>query len=258
MTSTVEVPTLKLGKTPARPDAVSFKLTTYLDTAALPAPPATFTKHDTLVTQPWSMLGNDHWGDCVFAGAAHETMLWNAEAKNTVTFTDDSVLSDYSAVTNFDPHDPSSDKGTDMQVAASYRRKTGVVDANGRRHQVAAYLAIKPSDQTLLQQAIYLFSNAGIGIRFPGSAMDQFHAGKPWTVVDGATIEGGHYIPAIGYDRQWVYVVTWGKLQKMSWEFYVEYCDEALCYLSTEMLTDNKSPDGLDADALRADLAQLG
>ncbi len=249
---------LKLGKTPARKDAVTFKLTAYLDTAALPAPPATCTKHDKLVTQPWSMLGNDHWGDCVFAGAAHETMLWNAEASSTVTFTDQSVLSDYSAVTHFDPNDPSSDRGTDMQAAASYRRKTGVVDADGRRHQVAAYLAITPSDETQLKQAVHLFSNAGVGIEFPGSAMDQFRAGKPWTVVDGAKIEGGHYVPAIGYNRHWVYVVTWGKLQKMSWEFYAKYCDEALCYLSTEMLTDGKSPEGLDVAALQADLAQLG
>ena len=258
MSTTVESPTLKLGKTPARPDAVTFKLSAYLNTAALPTPPATFTKDDKIVAQPWSMLGNDHWGDCVFAGAAHETMLWNTEAQHPVTFTDDSVLSDYSAVTGFDPNDPNTDKGTDMQVAASYRRKTGIVDGSGQRHQVAAYLAIKPSDETELKQAVYLFSNAGIGIQFPGSAMDQFRAGKPWTVVAGATIEGGHYIPAIGYDHHYVYVVTWGKLQKMSWEFYVKYCDEAICYLSTEMLTGGIAPNGLDVAALQADLAQLG
>ena len=258
MSTTLDSRTFKLGKTPAREDAVSFKLQTYLDTAVLPSPPKRYTKHDTMVTQPWSMLGNDAWGDCVFAGAAHETMLWNAEANSTVTFTDQAVLSDYSAVTGFDPSDPATDKGTDMQVAASYRRRTGVVDGAGNRHQVAAYLAIQPSGETDLKTAIYLFSNAGIGIRFPGSAMDQFKAGKPWTVVAGAAIEGGHYVPAIGYDSRYVYVVTWGRLQKMSWQFFTQYCDEALCYLSTEMLTDGKNLEGFDVAQLQADLAKLG
>jgi hypothetical protein len=32
----------------------------------------------------WGMLGNDHYGDCVWAGAAHETMLWNKEAARNV------------------------------------------------------------------------------------------------------------------------------------------------------------------------------
>ena len=86
----------KLGKKPARPGAVKFKL-----------------------------------ANCVWAGAAHETMLWNKEAARTITFNDQSVLKDYSAVTGFNPNDPNTDQGTDMQVAASYRRKTGVHDAAG-------------------------------------------------------------------------------------------------------------------------------
>ena len=54
---------------------------------------------------------------------AHETMLWNKEAARTVTLNNESVLKDYSAVTGFNPNDPNTDQGTDMQVAA--RRNTG-------------------------------------------------------------------------------------------------------------------------------------
>src|SRR5882757_1904530 len=114
---------MKLGKLPARPNAVTFKLIDYA--VALLVPPKTF-GHQKLQTT-WGMLGNDKYGDCVWAGAAHETMLWNKEASKTVTFTDNEVLSDYSAVTGFNPSDPNSDQGTDMQVAASYRRKTGII-----------------------------------------------------------------------------------------------------------------------------------
>lgn len=249
-------PQLRLGKAPARKDAVKFKLSNYLDLAALPTPPSKG-GHQALVLDWEGMLGNDKYGCCVWSGAAHETILWNKEAGQPVKFDALSVLSDYSAVTGFNPNDPNTDQGTDMQVAASYRRKTGVKDATGKRHQVAAYLAIKPGDETELKQAVYLFSNVGIGIQFPVSAMTQFNAGKPWTVVSGSKIEGGHYVPIFGYDAKYVYLVTWGKLQKASWGFIKKYMDEGIVYLSDEMLSSGESIDGLNVGQLNSDLAQL-
>lgn len=248
--------TLKLGKTPARPGAMKFKFTDFVDKIALPTPPTNF-GHEGLIPA-WGMLANDQYGDCVFAGAAHETMLWNAEAKRVTAFTNKSVLSDYSAVTGFNPKDPSTDNGTDMQAAASYRRKTGMKDAKGKRHKIAAYLAIKPGDVPNLRRAMYLFGAVGIGIAFPASAMDQFNAGKPWTVVSRSPIEGGHYIPAIAWRNGKAVCVTWGKLQGMASAFYAKYCDEVVCYVSEEMLTAGKSPEGFDRAALLDALKTLG
>ena len=246
---------MKLGKLPARKDAVKFKLGEYLDGTLLPTAPKNF-GHERLVVN-WQPLGNIQYGDCVFAGAAHETMLWNREASRTAIFTDADVLSDYSAVTGFNPSDPSSDNGCDMQVAASYRRKTGVRDAKGQRHLVTAYLAITPKDVEELKQAIYLYSAVGIGIEFPNTAMTQFNQGKPWTVVRGASIEGGHYVPAVGYNSRYLYVVTWGKVQQMSWAFYKKYNDESIAYISEEMLNGDVSLEGFNLAQLELDLKQL-
>lgn len=244
---------MKLGKLPARKDSVKLKLANY--TSNLPTPP-TKSGHYAL-EKDWGMLGNDQYGDCVFAGAGHETLLWNAESGKNVQITTANALSDYSAVTGFNPNDPNSDQGTDMQVAASYRKKTGVVDASGKRHQIAAYLALTPGNVTQLKQAIYLFSAVGIGIQFPNYAMDEFNAGQTWHVKTGGTIDGGHYIPAVGYDRTYIYIVTWGKLQRMTWGFFKKYCDEAIAYISAEFLTGDKSPEGFNLAQLQSDLAQL-
>ena len=205
------------------------------------------------------MLGNDQYGDCVWAGAAHETMLWNKEAARTVAFNNTGVLKDYSAVTGFKPNDPSTDNGTDMQVAASYRRKTGVLDGQGKRHKVTAYLALKVGDIDQLALAIYLFGATGIGIKFPGSAMDQFNAGKPWDVVSNAKIEGGHYIPGVGRDQSGnIVIVTWGKTQLMTPRFFKKYCDEVIAYVSTEAIaTGGKTLDGFDLVQLEKDLNAL-
>jgi len=243
----------KLGKLPARKDVVKFKLSQY--DIALPTPPKTF-GHQKLVSS-WGMLANDEVGDCVIAGGAHETILWNQEAQKSINFTDQSVLSDYSAITGYDPSDSSTDQGTDMQAAASYRRKTGLKDAQTNRHKVAAYIAVTPTNKTEMKQAIYLFSAVGLGIQFPASAMSQFNAGKNWTVVKSSKIEGGHYVPVIGYDTSYVYLVTWGKLIKATWGFVTKYADEALVYVSSEMLTGDKSLEGFNTAQLLADLQAL-
>lgn len=249
----------KLGKKPARKGAVKFKLAKYLVKAELPTPPKVF-GHQGLVGASWGMLGNQNYGDCVWAGAAHETMLWNKEANQTAVFSDVGVLGDYSAVTGFKKGDPNTDQGTDVQVAASYRRKTGVLDANGKRHKVTAYLALSPGNLDQLVLGMYLFGAVGIGFRFPDSAMAQFNAGKPWDVTPGPAPTDGHYVPGVGRDAKGnIIVVTWGKLQLMTPRFYKKYCDEVVAYVSEEMLQPPKeiSLEGLDLTQLTTDLNAL-
>ena len=247
----------KLGKKPARAGAIKFALARYADTAALPPLPVVF-GHDGLIgAKAWQMLANDRYGDCVH-GAAHETMLLEREANAVVTFTDADVLGDYAAATGFDPDAPQTDQGTDMQAAADYRRKTGILDASGRRHTVAAYLALEPGDLTHLYMATYLFGAVGIGLQLPASAFDQTDRGRPWDVVPQSPNEGGHYVPLVGRQSNGLHVVTWGALQVMTEAFLKNYCDEAIAYVSQDCLVAQKSPEGFDYAALLRDLAALG
>lgn len=249
----------KLGKTPARRGAVKFKLSTYLVKHQLPTPPKMF-GHQGLIGKKWGLFANQRHHDCVWAGAAHETILWNKEAHRTVKFNDKNVLKAYAAVTGFNPKKPDTDRGTDIQHAASYRRKTGVLDDKGKRHKIRAYLALKPGDVELLAIAMYLFSAVGIGLRLPESAMKQFAAGKPWDVVPGRHRSGGHYVSGVGRDIKGNFVVvTWGRLQLMTPRFYKKYCDEAISYISEEMLVPpwNTTLEGLDLSQLNTDLKGL-
>jgi hypothetical protein len=250
----------RLGKLPARPDAVKLKMTRYLVPAELPKPPANF-GHDAVVGN-WQMLGNDTVGDCVIAGGLHETMLWTANGSVEATMSTAAAIKNYSAITGYRPSagpvgDNPTDQGTDMQVAASYRRRKGLVDAAGKRHKVGAYLAIDPGDLEQHFLAIYLFGAIGIGLNFPDSAMTQFRAGQPWTVVNGAKIEGGHYVSGIARRGGNLIVVTWGREQVVDAGFLAKYNDESIAYVSAEYLRAGKSPEGFDADQLNADLAAI-
>lgn len=246
--------TFKLGKTPARKDSIALQFGNYV-TKKLPAPPVSAGHKDLMGTDNWGMLANDKYGDCVWAGAGHETLLWNREAGISLTIEDKDALDAYAAVTGFKPNDPSTDNGTDMQAAAKYRQDIGLTDLAGNVHKVAAYLALQ--SDTDIKRAIYYFGAVGIGIKFPDYAMEQFKAGKDWEVKSHGKIEGGHYIPAISYDKNWVYIVTWGKVVRASWGFIKKYMDEGVVYLSKEMLVGGKSPEGFDITTLQADLLAI-
>jgi hypothetical protein len=246
------------GKKPARPDAVKFKFAKYFDLAALPTPPRRF-GHYRAVTN-WGELGNDIAGDCVWAGAGHETMLWNAANKRPLNIVSANALSDYSAVTGYSPHIPFSDRGTDMSDAAEYRRKTGIVDAKGIRHKVDAYVSIHAGDIDTLEVAAYVFGAVGFGMIFPATAKSQFQHGQPWDLVPGAMTEGGHYVCVVGKNSAGnLLLVTWGRLHAMTIPFAKRYNDENIAYLSLEWLDQNTmlTPDNFDRAALVKDLADL-
>ncbi len=253
---------LKLGKQPATPDARDLMFARYAKEAQLPTPPDTFGHEAMFGTKDWGMLGNDQWGDCAWAGSAHETMLLTKEGGNPATFTTDGVLSDYAAGTGFDPNagppgkNPT-DKGSNLRTVLKYRAKTGIIDASQQRHKIGAFVKLDQANLDEVLQAAYIFQAVGIGIEFPSSAMDQFNAGEPWDVVSGATIEGGHYVPLVGKNDN-LQVVTWGALQEMTPAFFAKYCDEAWAYLSSEDLDgQGVDPEGFDIAELKADLTAV-
>jgi hypothetical protein len=250
---------LKLGKMPAAPRPTDFKFADFAAAITLPNVPSRF-GHGTAFSN-WGMLGNDRYGDCVWAGAAHEHMLINKVVHNVdVKFDDQHVLGDYSAATGFNPNDPQTDNGTDVHVALSYRRKTGIADASGKRHQIGAYVSLDAKNWQHLEQAAYIFGAVGIGMQFPSSAMDQFNAGQIWDVVPGAKIEGGHYVPIVGSVQAsgQVTAITWGKHQALTKAFYEEYNDEAWTYVTNEELnTDGEGLHGFDIQKLNTYLTAL-
>jgi hypothetical protein len=248
---------MKLGKAPPRHDPRTLQFEKYIDPDLHITVPTSFGHERDVYKIPyedWGMLGNDNYGDCVFAGAAHETQIWNAERRVPVNFTDEAVLSDYAAVTGFNPVTGAGDNGTVVLDALNYRRKVGIVDAQGKRHKIAAYAAVEPGNWHNVLTALYLFHNIGIGINFPNTAMDQFNHGKPWTKIMNYRLDGGHYIPIVAKRGSYLDVVTWSRIQRMTKTFFQFFCDEAYVLFSEEMLMADRSSEGFDSNALLHDL----
>jgi hypothetical protein len=242
---------LKLGKRPATYDRRDI---TYADVrpagTSLPQAPLPGGGYGTDFAD-WLMLGNgpcddgsveSDWaayegaGDCAWAGPAHETMEASKNAARPVPgFTCLNVLEQYSAYSGYNPQTGANDNGSNVRDVLSWRQKKGLLDSAGAAHKIGTYVALEPGNTSQLWEALWLFEAVGIGINFPTSAMDQFNAGKMWSVVAGATIEGGHYVPVVGHPVQNVWTcVTWGKRQTMTPQFLTTYCDEAWAYIDPE------------------------
>lgn len=249
---------LKLGLKPPTHDDRDLKFAAYLK-KALPPHPATFGHLKEMAQVPWQMLGNDQYGDCAYAGSAHETMLWNKLRGVDVPFDTKVVLQCYGEQTGFNPATGEGDNGTDMREQMKYRQKTGILDVNGNRHIIGAYTWLEPGNWNQMLQACWMMDSVAIGFRVPSSVMDQFNSGKKWDVThhDGP-IEGGHYVPGFGLNSAGdLVLVTWGREQAMTRAFYEKYCDQACAIVSLEVMVDGKSPEGFAMDDLISDLSSL-
>lgn len=252
----------KLGKAAASDQSVKLKLGDYLPKGRPLTPPKNF-GHENLVSS-WGMLKNDVAGDCVFAGAAHEHLIWSAEGGHATAFTDQGVIQAYSDVTGYDPaqtgptgYNPT-DQGTVVADALKYRRTHGMVDAFGKVHKIEAYAKLVPGNITELANATYLFSAVGVGLQLPEYAIDQFKNGEPWNIISGNYDNiGGHYVPILAKRNGYFACVSWGKLQLISPLFIKAFCDEAYALFDSEMLRSGKSLDGFDQAGLLRNLRAL-
>jgi hypothetical protein len=68
---------------------------------------------------------------------------------------------------------------------------------------------------------------------------------------------GGHCIPIIGYDSEWLTVITWGAPMKMSWRFAVAFVDELYAVLSPDFIASGEAPNQIALQQLQADLAAI-
>jgi hypothetical protein len=182
--------------------------------------------------------GFEGCGDCAWAGPAHETMELCKNAGRLVpTFTGKAVVDEYAAYSGYDPKTGANDTGSNVRDVLNWRRSKGIKDANGGLHKIGVFVALEPRNLAHIIEAAWLFECVGIGFEVPGSAMQQFEEGKPWSVVHGAQIEGGHYVPVVGRPGPgYLAVITWARRQLMTDQFFSTYSDEAYAYVSGETI----------------------
>lgn len=160
----------------------------------------------------WGMDANDRYGDCTIAGVDHVSAAWNASL------------------------------GLDLprmsvpQLVATYMRLTGGADSGLSEQHVAHLWMVTSIFGYTIRSAVRVPNNhvrqviaqnkvAYLGVVLPESAEQQTEQGKPWSVVP-SSIAGGHCVVGVGYDPEFLTIVTWGSLQKVTWDWWEKYAME--------------------------------
>ncbi len=237
----------------------ALKLSDYIH-AELANPPAAISRpHPGF---QWGMLANDKIGDCVIAMMLHSIEDFHLDAGTPPpAFTDADAISIYSAITGYNPNDPSSDRGTDEGAAMRYWEHPGLQSTDNGSHTIVATVAVDPSNLNECRIAIDEFIDLQIGIALPISAQGE----TEWTVVgDGKTGHsapgswGGHGIPYREYDAATFKCVTWGAELLLTVPFHQDYAQEAHVVVTQEMLNkQGVGPSGVAWDELIADIKAL-
>jgi hypothetical protein len=234
----------KLGKLDAVPLVGVCHLADYA-VEKLPTPP-------NFISVPavtnWEMFGNDQYGDCTLAGAAHLDMAWNVEVKER-----DLIPSEREVVKEYFSMTGGQDTGlNEGQVLTHWHRK-GLFS-----YRIAAFAPVPHNNIEAIKQAIAFYGGCYFGVQLPESAQQQFVPGgvSTWSVVPGSPIEGGHAISGVGYNTQGIQVVTWGQIVTCTYDWLAQYLDEAYAILPKQFVQAGKGP-ALDLASLQADLAKL-
>lgn len=214
------------------------------------------------------MYANDEFRDCVWAMIGHAIQVltynnWGMVGEQTVTT--DALLKGYHDVTGFDPSDPSTDQGTNIQDALDYWRKTGIARTDGSVDQILAFAEIDHADRDMVKHAIDIFEVMLVGVNLPQSAEDQFNQKQPWTLVKGSPILGGHAILDGGY-----HVVnsagalehldaTWGDDTRIEEDFWNECVEETWIVITKDLMARNggTGPRGFNMDIFAEDFHEM-
>jgi len=209
-------------------------------------------------TSAWPMLANDQFNCCTSAAAGHMVHHWTAANHDSVFLTDQDIIRAHAALTGDRLMDCVS-----MLDALKYWRKSGIGD-----HLINSFVEGRPKDEDQMRCIIHLFGSAYIGLDLPhfACAGDPLQwPSIPWAIPPQITAEdsapqptNGHCVTAIGYDADGLYVVTWGVMKTMSWDFYKAYNVETFAVLSEDWVQENEDcPTGFSCAKLAQDLHEV-
>lgn len=202
------------------------------------------------------MLGNDTHGDCVVADDLHSIMLWDKldADPDQQNYTDAQALAFYQQA-SIALNGSAADQGLMILDFLKWRMKTPSPDVAQRK--LVGFGTFDHLNHVAVKQLVVACKAVRLGVLLPITAQQQHAPGGVWTLVQKTGPGkpgswGGHDVPIIGYDAMYLYVVTWGGVQAMTWDFFDYYIDETYGVIPTDM------PAGFDMAGFIAELKSIG
>jgi hypothetical protein len=240
----------KLGRNPGHIPNGLRDLTWYV-AGSLPRPPASVAVPTVPVDADgtvWGMDGNDTYGDCGVAAINHLLM---AAASAVGVISGEEWPSDQQVVDYYLTYTGGQDTGVVLADFLAYVKKNPFYG-----HMVQAYAPVAVHDIPTLQFTVDAYTAAYTGIKVTQAMQEAFGEKRPWTLKDLLSpVVGGHCVPVCGYDDSYLYAVTWGGVQAISYSAWHHMSDEAWAVIPKELAGGDGR--GVDLAALQADLAKI-
>lgn len=235
-------------------DSRNLILSKYIDLNTLEDAPTAVNFADKKRT-PWRRMGNWVANNCTCATAAHMIECWTANANKEDTVLTREVMEVYKALSGYDPETHNNNDGLYYQDVLKYWRKHGIGG-----HKIKAYTTVNFKDRNLVRTAVYTFGGAYVGLDLPNTIIKQ----ELWDVKPGGLTGdravgsfGGHAVNIVGYDENYIYIISWGKVKRLTWEFLETYGYVFYAVISEDFFNLGITPHGLNLKALEEDLMTI-
>jgi hypothetical protein len=212
----------RTGKLPAvhDPQDRTLKMAKYM--VNIPDPPEEFFTFDlNNVKNLFPMDGNDRLGDCVVAGAAHYLTNEHLRIGQTVIPKENDVIKTYRKLSGGE------DNGLVMLDFLKYWRKHPLFG-----QKITAFGRVNKNNHRLIKQCIQLFAGVDLGFIVQNDAFKDFDSNTPWT--PGDSDGSGHCVVLAAYDKDYVYVLTWGGIIRATYAWVDSQVDEIFVILPPE------------------------
>ncbi|HWX95043.1 MAG TPA: hypothetical protein VNY29_20695 [Terriglobales bacterium] len=244
------MPNYRFGKHPPKADYRTLRFADYV-TPGLAAPPPSYNVLTSVYaklktndpTKLFPMDGNDTLGDCTIAALAHAVTTFRGLVGKHSILSKTAVVKLYMHLTG------GVDSGLQELDVLNYWRQHPVSG-----DEIITYTSISPKNHTHIEQAIQLFGGVYLGFQVQANCIQEFDNHQPWT--PGPLTNDGHAVYAVGYDQNFLTVLTWGNTQQATWSWWDECVDEAYAILPPEA-KDPKFAPGFNLAQLQADLAAV-
>ncbi len=206
--------------------------------AEMPLPPTPQEVDYTQRVSNWPMFDNDKIGDCTIASAAHLIQLYTSYTKPSPIIVPQTEINNvYSTVGGWNPADPATDCGAVEYTVLNYWLNTGI-NTGSYIDKIAGFARVNPMNPTELKYSIWWFGGLYIGVNLPAVWQTTLNWSMPanTTGPNAPGSWGGHAIPVVAYNPEYITVVSWGMLVQMDWQAYQTYCDEAWAVISPDFI----------------------
>jgi hypothetical protein len=174
----------------SRHEHVGLRLKDFLH-PSFPSSPSTVDYSGPALSVIENIEGNAEDGDCCEAEDSHYIGVITGNAGNLFSYTAAQTLADYSAITGFNPADPSTDQGTDPIANLNYRVQKGYADGS----KDAGWVLVDATNMAEVMFAINEFGNLKMWFGIPDSIVQNLpsQSGFVWDVSAGnADPNNGH------------------------------------------------------------------